>query len=742
MRYADDPVREAVYTDGVGRDVERLRTPTSLSTIIGGSGVSPWARRITVTREMSGDVPEEVSLIGGTMAARVKAEGDLHAPGAPHPLNSADRATYLGAGLVVGTGYGDYDWVRVFNGRVRELAFSQADGSLSLAGMDRSDLMRDPVTIHTYGAVASRQQPTNVRRYPTNASAIIVACLHASGIRAIPQVIPSPDFTAPLMFGAIAEKGWATRTDAGVAAGASWLTAGRFGQMPSSGNISGFATAPPDYADGDMVARLEFWHKVSGTSSPVRLRNEAGYATELRLDFTSSTAAARLVTSGSNTVTPAVTVTPGWHHFVAEADMDNLTLSLWVDGVKTTTTLPSTAYSTFRFPYVDVTMGDVQGVAWATAYNQYQWPAMPSTADIQAALAAEMALIDTAALEVEMLPAIDGRDSWELAQEVASAELGSFGFDETGRARFRNRASLNGSTAPVRTLGSDLVDDVSGSVSIDSIRTRVTAPLKREWLLLSGLGASTAASTAVPALTVGRVLTIPPGRSEHLLETSGRVQLEQSRVAILHSTNSPGGVWDVPHGMTLCSATNGSGHITATQASSVTATMHPVDAGTIKLVVTNQMATTWYAVWPTGSTWDIGAYGYKAGDPAVWVLGRLVTEKSSPVDALVDVTDNSAVATWGIRTLALPANAWRQSKAAVTAFASSVLADLRGPRVEVGRVTIPGDPRLEIGDVIRLTDWAGVVPTVDARITGIEHVISREVNQGFTTTLNLRSLPV
>jgi hypothetical protein len=104
------------------------------------------------------------------------------------------------------------------------------------------------------------------------------------------------------------------------------------------------------------------------------------------------------------------------------------------------------------------------------------------------------------------------------------------------------------------------------------------------------------------------------------------------------------------------------------------------------------------------------------------------------------VVDNpAAVEVWGERALDLGASQWRQNAATLGVLAGQLLADLGAPRVEVQDVVVPGDPRLELGDVVRLTDWQERVPDVLARITRIQTTVGQDVaDQGISGVYGLR----
>ncbi|MDY7528448.1 MULTISPECIES: hypothetical protein [unclassified Cryobacterium] len=698
------------------------------------------AESITVRRELAGDVPEAVSLVGGAVTTRVTINADLAMPGAPHPMKSADRAAWLGADIELAAGYSAAE-VPVFWGSARELSVDDAAKSLTIEALDNSDRMRAPVSLPMYGSHSHPIAPQTLYRFPTNLSAVIVAALHASGIR----VTPAPRnasacvISVPFAFGALADIGWTVPNGRGPQRGVSWLTPGRFVDMPAEQtgdnywNVSAYPDRDTSWEPG-AIAQVEFWYKhTPGTAAnPVVLGMGALAGIALYVD-TSSRAYLRSSGNGGATWTnidfnTGRTLSAGWHHIAYELNYAGRA-KLWLDGnLFTDVAIGSTSGVLGPIKVQGIEPGKVQALhVYFGIYTAFSPPTV-SVVNFTAA-----ASVDRALLEVETLPRIDGRIAWELCKEIASAELGMVGFSELGQFYFKNRDTLNGSTTPVATWGTDLLDNIAGSVSVESIRTRVTSSVQLSRLTLSGRGA-----TAVPSYLAQDVLTIPTGISSHMLYPAKPFAAESATVSFI---TLMGGAWESDIGIALSTSASGATRYTG---SAVSATIHPVGPNAWQLIVRNSSTQVLYTAWPaewSSPTESNPPFGLAAGAPAIWVNGRVLADETATPEVLVNVSNTAAITKWGDRALALDATDWRQDVASVTALANRLLADLLEPRFELHDISVPPDLRWQIGDPVLITDWQGRVPNMTARITSIEVKLSQTGENGMVGTYGLRALP-
>lgn len=737
MRYEGDPYYDDMFhrREGFTARVDHTNRTTGVT-----EDRTDIVKSFKVTRELSGDLPEQASLVGGAVAVAASVEADAAMSNAPHPLKAADRAAWIAAGMKLWAGF-DLDALEVFTGRVREFGFDESAWGLTLDLIDGRDDLRAPVTLPAYGSVTTRVAPGRGQRYPTNASAVIVAALHRNGIRVTPEPAASSCvLSVPLAYGALADKGWTVPLGAGVDPSVPWLQPGKFGPLPNAPTGYGFwwlKAYPNDHirwVGATSSLRFEFFVNTAGLSGSLEpVTMVFGGNLQARITVTATTISCRVWDGSTWTNGPTTTVAAGWHHVSMDVFVGG-SCGLWVDGTRTAFTAPPLGgQSTAGANHLEVnSLGRIQQLSMHASGGGRTWTQTP-TYDPSFTPQAD---IDTALLEVDYLPPIDGRDAWELCKDIATAELGMVGFDEGGRFFFKNRDTINAPVTPVATWDTDLVDNITGSAAADSVRTRVSASVEPKVFIDSGRGAETELSTAVPVALADDVFTLPTGTSTFIISASAPWYPVSARVEVITAL---GRAWDVDNGMVVCTTESGSTLHTSGQ---IDASIIPLSPTSAKLVVTNYTGSTKYVVWPTAwtpPTYDPTPFDLDGGGPAMWVNGRGLTGDYKPVT--VDVSDPAAITAWGDRALVLEANDWRQQPASVSALATKLVADLKEPRVELGDITVPADVRWQLADPILLHDWQGRLPDVLARITRAELTVSHEVESGIIGRYSLRTIP-
>lgn len=715
-------------------------------------------QQIGVTRELAGDLPDDVTLVAGAVSSSATVAMDLDDIG-PHPARLAERATALGKPATIRAGYGSTYTdpvaggvlrVPVYAGVLRTVGFDEAARSRSLTLMDRSDQMRAPVTIPPFGSYADRVRPEKVYRLPTNLSNVIACALHKSGIRCTP---PPPSaglvWSTPLVGGALAEVGF-NLPFGHVPEGDTWLRAGPFGPMPTQPSTAGeswFVTGYPSrQITTESVLEVRAWLDTSATGGADELFalvvSSTGYTMYGLYDRAAGQVAVEL-RNPSNGVVARVTLSAATSSGVRCLQAQfryggAVTVAARLDTgtVATQTSSPTTIYADRphgQAVSIRVTPGRIQ---------QASLHATTSTAftDPPAASGFPQADLDPAALDVDYFPGVDSRVAWELCKEIASAELGMVGFSEVGRFYFRNRATLNGTTTPALTFGTDLVNNIAGQASIDSVRDGVIVPCSSSWFLDSGIGVTdagpgTGSIVAAPVHLAGDVLTIAPGTSSLLIKTARPILPDRSMIAFLDGSSGRevGRVYDAT---SIAISTSSTNTATVASAAGFYATLHPVDSTTWRLDVYSPASSVRYAVWP--KAWDQPGnyYDRRAGQGSLIILGRVTDEDASVRSQAVTVGNTGP----GARVATLPDSPWRQNAALVADLAAHLVADLAAPRLQLSDVNVPADLRLQVGDVVRLTDWAERVPSIDARVIRLRTTIGGRVPLGMTQTLSLRTL--
>jgi hypothetical protein len=118
------------------------------------------------------------------------------------------------------------------------------------------------------------------------------------------------------------------------------------------------------------------------------------------------------------------------------------------------------------------------------------------------------------------------------------------------------------------------------------------------------------------------------------------------------------------------------------------------------------------------------------GSPSIMLGGNTLTEQAT---ASITVVDQYSMDKFGPQAFSY-SNSYVQSREVANTLAGSLLSDLKDP-VATATITVIGDPRLELGDRIRVQDPEGNVFDGDFWIQGITDTLD---DSGYTQQLTLR----
>lgn len=722
----DTPEWDAAMSSRDGLVIDFTRTPK-----IAGSPAPPKVIGVEIDRQLSGDVPDGVRLVGGSATATGKITIDALADGAPNPLDADDLADWIGSATQVTVGFSDHV-LPIHTGAVRSLSGSDAARSVSVELLDGSDALRSTVTLPAFGSIAKRWMPGRRWRYPINASAIVVAALHACGIRMTPPPRPEVVASIPMVFGAVPDVGWLVPNGPGIDDGEP--AAGDDGQWGPVVNAEATIMPLTVYPD----RHLRFGVDCTYLAADCWVLVGPSWYTAVQIDFQDISVQIQPGPSAINlqakadgeywTVRATKTCAAGWHHVRLTGQLGT-GVTLQVDSAANSA---SYSYAIGAFTTVTETKVTIITPCYVQAFQL-----LASTAAISADWAGDAAFtpeadVSTSALDLDYLPAVNQVVAWTLIKQLAAAEFGMAGFDESGRFAYRTRAEVNSSTDPVLDLSGEVLDDVRGTASVDSVRSRLETQVRYRALIESGAGHETEAGTAVPVAKADAVWSLPPGWSSHAISASNPWHPVESEIYAIYS---PGQAWDIPNGIVICDDEVGTSRVEAGFCGYVV----PTGPTSAVMWIHNAAASTRFAVWPkdwTQATYGDLPFGFAPEGPAAWVNGRGLTADDPAGPLAIDFA--GAIAEWGVRTLSLESSEFRQNYSSVYSLGLGMLHDLAKPRLALSDITIPGDPRLELGDVVRILGQARFADIL-ARITRIQTRAGISLpDQGLTTTLGLR----
>lgn len=708
--------------------------------VAGVDDVSAQVGSVKVSRQISGDLPDEVTQVEGSSVAEATVElavGDStdnakHAAWYFSRLNGASPLAgkeRLSRPVTVDIGFdtspGVTAYVRRFTGLSRSLPVSSTNRTATLTALDNRERLRTKVAVPA--VTADVGSGSNVKP-GLNAQWLVDYVLRANAFYA------SPARTGTVLSATM--HGSAT-PDVGTLQWAGWYNSGagtfdepcRFAQ-----GQFGYALAGPTVTAGhpdfytwagyrlstpvalpnvlnDYVL-LEWWGRIDPAvvGAPIRdlavlYSSDAGSIVTLQLIDSAGVQTLQLTydrgTSGATTVTTPLTATTYLSVSLRQRASGR---RIEIRQNATTTTFDvADAGNIVDIAAADraqmTAMGTVEGflvtrgntVTDVSPLTTYGWTAGaelgPSTNDLVAALPS------------------DKRDSHELLRELAQAEFAWIGFTETGVAYYRTSEywTRTAQQTVSHTIHADRdLLELAYSDNIDQVRNQISIPVNA--LTVTGVQDVWAAD----ALSF-------PGRSVR----SFNVTFDDPLVDLDTSVKS--GMGNVPGFSRVRANTkpDGSG---LDRSGYITVQVNSWTAGTAKLTVSNRYVAPLYLV-------------DTSGNPALVLAGRQVIVSTRTATAAYE-EDAPSIAAFGAQPLDVPDNQWRQDLSFCRGVAQALLSRLARPHITYTGIRVLGDPRRQLGDRARLVDPDGIAADVHVWITGCDD--EHSPTDGYTQALSAR----
>jgi hypothetical protein len=507
------------------------------------------------------------------------------------------------------------------------------------------------------------------------------------------------------------------------------------GQVPQTSFSSAQAAVPfttgssilvEGWVETDAAAHstLATWHAMNGVNT-----NESAVEFQLQSDASGhlrvSVVSIRRNSGGFVTGGPTAysTAAAGWHQvtvwflFTGAA---TATVTVWLDGVLQSP-INLTGLSAWSHNGTEVFLSAISPVD--------SWQATVGEASPLPVVFQPGAVLDASLNPLTAIPDVAGVDVWSVVQQIAEAEQGVAGFDETGIFRFYNRDTLHNAVS-VRTVTptyslKTLNQELGLSFIVNRVQIPVNAlqvqPFSTVWSATDVIAVapnstySTVVTTNSPVVNVALTTSVIP---------SGGLTLNMSGYRA--SRRSDGG--------------NGA-------VSNLTMTVTQLSPSTIAVSVRNPNNFYAFLCSPSGAGFPASSNGL----PALSIGGQNVTSSGTATDLtsassgsqLVDVQfpaaqdGGAASSPRGEKLLLLASNPWIQDTVAATAFANSLLQDLYKPRPLWRDVQIVADPTLQLTDRITVIDPETTMISDDAYIFGVHTTVSAT---SWDQTLDLRSI--
>lgn len=304
---------------------------------------------------------------------------------------------------------------------------------------------------------------------------------------------------------------------------------------------------------------------------------------------------------------------------------------------------------------------------------------------------------------------------WNLLQNIAASEFATAGFTETGLLFYwpRDRWVRAPYTTSQRTL--------TTATSLKSLATTEAMDQVYNRIIIR---------TLVPVVQdpqtvwkLGSRWSIPAGGS-----ISKLVELNDP-VANVDTT--------VVYGTALGSSRylasdvlDGQGN----QVSNLTITISVVGPTTLAVTISNPNG---FRVYMAG---DENASTTYSGKPYLWIDAQAITFSQDPGNnsrERAQAVSPTSIANYDIeQVLEVPDSDFRQDSDDVQQIANDLLADLADPKPAITDVPIVGDPRLQLGDRVTITDTEGLAFTADFHLSKVDLQVSP--SEGMAMTISLR----
>lgn len=305
--------------------------------------------------------------------------------------------------------------------------------------------------------------------------------------------------------------------------------------------------------------------------------------------------------------------------------------------------------------------------------------------------------LDPGLNEFYSLPVIRGEDSWELLKSVVGAEYGVIGFSEQGRLYFKNRdtarrqnLAINRTLTADNALGDLILSDPAGQIR-NSISTQTNVLLRGSKLETVWSIKDPTELPLVPGTTYFTFIPDHPGSFDDLNENQTGSQL----------------AWD-----------------TFTDVATKFVVVNQTTLAEISGVIVNYFVD--YVAQEQGLDQilvkvdmpgvAIGMFATTTGQPA-FKYGAFVASNRATVTQAYK--RQSSIDKYGEQVLKLDSGTfgrWWQIQSSIQRVALGLLKDLKRPTSILEPIPIPGDPRLQLQDTVRVRDDHGLGGPIDCGV--------------------------
>lgn len=679
--------------------------------------------------------------------------------------NKAIRGVEVRYSILVDTDKGPVE-VRQFTGRIRMSSVSAEHGEVEISCLDAVEDLKRPMWLPAYGDLhgtnpaqmfSSHWVMDRVLRengfyqsWPTHPDACYAATLHGG--------------TAPEVGLASASSFYnASKADNWVGGGSEPMYFDPKGyELTTAGNTAGNRIPRPD--EGNTIG-LAFRFKRAGTNTalvvqylngkplgieiPSTYEKSQNCAIDMKLTDTGSVYINLQNYYGTNTydktLTSAVTISDtNWHTAQGECTFNSssVTFRIKVDNNAWEESTLAGAYPAYHgtapyppYPYIEWPLW-FQVQTYTPVTNVVCYANTTPKVDAFPSTFVSNARLDAGINRLSAVPEFLNTASWDILTSLAQTEMGSVFVDEYGKVQFYNmNTSRTARTTEDRKIGADKISAITITDATDSVVNTVYGTVKPYCIGLTSVFDAAESTKLYDNSNPRKQVTLE--YTDHLTATNGsgpRILLyPEVRGMLWPHTIGRNTVpyygpstWDAPetvdHGLCAIKKSDGTAP-----------TYNPtIDVwldkqNTLYLAVFNLDNT--YPVQLANKTIDKGnppgsfsggktrRYCLKIGGVALLEQPEIEYQRTNDQSILDD----------GYQPYEIESNEWTQSFDAMTKIADTLLSDMSKSAIPlIDDIAAPGDPRIQLGDTLKITDAGSLGGSLLVIVTGITRSLSAD----------------
>lgn len=743
------------------------------------SDLSVLVDSASINKSLTGALPPSTTIVEGTSATELKLVlSGSRTPDEPaanvifsryNPVSplygQTIRNTPVQYSIVVHDSNGAPIPVRQFTGRIRISAASADKLEVPVNCLDAVEDLQRPIWLPAHGSLYG----TDVSQQ-FSSHWVMDRVLRANGYYQTPPPHPNACYYATLHGGTAPEigmtaygtliNGAGTWRWTGGGSEPMYFDTGTGDEFQTNGNTRGSGGIPRPNV-GNTVG-LGWRIKRVGTNSGVLIQNlnsaplnisipgiydSSSYSARIMLHLTNTGQIRLQLTNSYNGATydkslyHATTITDSaWHYVQAECTFNStsVTFRVKLDGGAWQTSTQTGAYPAITaaapfppYPYIEWPLW-IQMQAFHPVTNIQSYCGTTPMVDAYPASFVPNARLDQAHNRLTAVPEFRKEPSWNILKELANTEFGSLYVDEYGVVQFANMHSARvAKTVPDRavdtsTIGGLTITDATdncvnvcaGRIKPFTIGPRCVFDLAGQFVLYDKTGAEPVQTTirelddmtAQPVSGFPAIRIWPEIKSMVYPTSVGRNVVGTYPVSAWDSAEET-----IMQGICAVHATNGTAAGT-----NATVDVWPDEQSTLYLAIFNQGNA--YAVQISNAVIDAGnppgsSTGSRTRKYCLKIAGMVLLEE--PVIEY-ERKDSTSISENGHQPLDMPDNEWCQSYAAMTYIADELLSDMsKNPIPLVDDITLPGDPRVQLGDTLDLTDAGALGGKLLAVVSGL-----------------------